>query len=60
MKITISRTNTDYEVTSRISDDSDIFAVVEELCKLTVMYGFHPDTVRDGIINQAETYEEQK
>jgi len=38
----------------------DIHQVIDELCSLLIAWGFHPESVKNGIFGKAEEYEEDK
>ena len=48
------------KVSMEIADDSDIFEVFESLCGLLVSYGFHYESVKDGILAKADEYNEEE
>ena len=47
-------------VSTEIDDSSDIFEVFNSFCGLLVSYGFHHESVRDGIMAKAEEYNEEE
>jgi hypothetical protein len=59
MKITIEDT-TNRKVSLECLDEVDIFEAIDNICGLLVSYGFHPESVKDGIIAKAEEYEDSK
>jgi len=48
------------KVSMEIDDSSDIFEVFESLCGLLVSYGFHHESVKDGILAKADEYNEEE
>jgi len=57
MKITIQDDERRAEVeTNAVSIDE----VMDELCNLLLAWGFHPDSVKQGIFGKAEDYETEK
>ena len=62
MKIEMSNSDEQYsvKVSSEIDDSSDIFEVFNSFCGLLVSYGFHHESVRDGIMAKAEEYNEEE
>jgi hypothetical protein len=57
--VTITISTEDREVKLSFPQDGDIYAYLEEISHLLVAWGFHPDTVKDGICALAENYEEE-
>jgi len=62
MKLSIEYQGEDtiQKATAEISNDSDIFEVFDSICGLLVSYGFHHSSVRDGILDKAEKYNEEE
>ena len=62
MRITIEAQDVESprQVSIQVHDNSDIHDMVDDLCGLLIAYGFHPDSVEDGIIEKARCYEEAK
>ncbi len=58
MKITIQTENYDptHSASVTLSDGSDVYEVIESICNLLVGYGYHPNSVKDGIISKSEEY----
>jgi len=57
MKITIENTNA-LKVSLECIDEIDAFETITNICGLLVSYGFHPESVKDGIIAKAQEYED--
>jgi hypothetical protein len=57
--VTVTISTEDREVKLSFNQDGDIYNYLEELFNLLVAWGFHPDTVKDGICALAENYEEE-
>ena len=62
MRIEMQNSDEQYsvKVSSEIDDSSDIFEVFNSFCGLLVSYGFHHESVRDGIMAKAEEYNEEE
>ena len=60
MRITMEHQGDDTQLKTsvEISDGSNIHDVIDSLCGLLVVYGFHPKSVEDGILSKAEELEE--
>ena len=56
MIISIDAPRYNRKSTIEIDVDSDIFDVIEDLCGLLVAHGYHPNSVKSGILAQAEEY----
>jgi len=57
MKITIQDKERRAEIECSLED---IHSVVDELCNLLIAWGFHPESVKEGILGKGEEYEERK
>ena len=62
MRIEMQNNDEQYsiKVSSEIDDSSDIFEVFNSFCGLLVSYGFHHESVKDGILDKAEEYNEEE
>ena len=62
MRIEMQNSDEQYsvKVSSEIDDSSDIFEVFNSFCGLLVSYGFHHESVKDGILAKAEEYNEEE
>lgn len=58
-QVTITIKNNDRKVELSFPEDGDIYAYLEEVSHLLIAWGFHPDSVKDGICALAEGYEEE-
>lgn len=52
MKLSIQDKQKRVEI--EIPSDSDIHDVMDEVCNLLVAWGFHPDSVKEGINTRAD------
>ena len=42
------------------TDVTDVHGVIDEICSLLIGWGFHPESVKEGILTKAEEYENKK
>jgi len=61
MKITIQTENLDptHSASVTLSDESDIYEVMENIYNLLMGYGFHPNSVKEGILYMVEQHEDE-
>jgi hypothetical protein len=57
--VTFTISTEDREAKLSFPQDGDIYAYLEEISHLLVAWGFHPDTIKDGICALAEQYDEE-
>ncbi len=54
MKITIQDEGRKVKIETQ---ETEVKRVLDEICNLLIAYGFHPESVKDGIFSKAEDYE---
>jgi hypothetical protein len=57
--VTITISSSDRKAELSFNEDGNIYDYLEEISRLLITWGFHPDSVKDGICALAENYEEE-
>lgn len=58
-QVTITISSEDRKAELSFPEDGDIYNYLEEITHLLIAWGFHHDTIEDGICALAEGYEEE-